>query len=462
MDKRRHVMQRSRQSTDMTQGCIWKQLLFFALPLLVGQIFQQLYNTIDSVVVGRYVGKEALAAVGATGNVVNSMIGFFSGLATGAGVVISQYFGARNQKKVHDSVHTAVAMTLLMAIFCTGAGMLLSRKVLEWMDTPDDVVSHAAAYLQIYFAGVSGLMLYNIGSGILRAVGDSRRPLYFLIFSACLNLGLDLLFVCGLGMGVEGVAYATIIAQFLSALLTFFVLCRSRECYRFALRDLKLDFGMLRQILRLGLPAGLQMGITSLSNVFVQSYINAFQSSCMAGWTSYNRLDTFAWLPMLALGMANTTFVGQNLGAGQLARAKKGTNIALVMSLVGTAAIVLPLMVFSDSALRIFNDDPEVLRYGKDFIRYISLFYIPFCFTQIYSGALRGAGDSVRPMVICLCSYVVFRQIYLFIGTRITSSHIFVGLSYPMGWLVSSIAMIVVYKRGTWERKLKIAPAETI
>ena len=454
-------MHRSRQSTDMTQGCIWKQLLLFALPLLVGQIFQQLYNTIDSVVVGRDVGKEALAAVGATGNVVNALINFFSGLATGAGVVISQYFGARDQKKVHDAVHTAVAMTLLMAVICTAVGMLISYKALEWMDTPEDVVGHAAAYLQIYFAGVSGLMLYNIGSGILRAVGDSRRPLYFLIFSACLNLALDLVFVCVLGMGVEGVAYATIIAQFLSALLTFFVLCRSQECYRFSLRDLKLDWSMLRQILKLGIPTGLQLGITALSNVFVQSYINAFQSSCMAGWTSYNRLDAFAWLPMLALGMANTTFVGQNLGAGQLERAKKGTRTALLMSLAGTAAIVLPLMLFSDAALRLFNDDPEVLRYGHDFVRYISLFYIPYCLTQIYSGALRGAGDSVRPMVICLSSFVVFRQIYLFVGTRFIDSHIFVGLSYPMGWVLSSTAMYIVYKRGTWEKKLKIAPAET-
>lgn len=445
-------MSKQRKSVDMTQGTIWKLLLSFAVPMLIGQIFQQLYSAVDSVVVGQFVGKEALAAVGSTGSVINALIGFFTGLAMGAGVVISQSFGAKDERGVHDAVHTALLLTLLASVFVTVLGVAATPTLLRWMETPEDVLGEAVTYLRIYFAGVAGLMFYNIGSGILRAVGDSRRPLYFLIFSASMNVVLDLLFVIAFRLGVAGVAYATILSQFLSALLTLFVLNRSRECYRFIPRDLRVHTHILRRVLTIGLPSGLQNSVVSFSNVFVQAYINAFQSSCMAGWASYNRLDAFAWLPMMCIGMANTTFVGQNLGAGNIDRAKKGTKTAVLLAYAGTAVIVAALMLFADDALKLFNSDAEVIRYGRMFILYMSPFYIPFCATQIYAGALRGAGASLPPMLITIFSFVIFRQAYLFIGTKFIEGPLFVGLSYPAGWLLSSAMMYIVYRRGAWEK----------
>lgn len=445
-------MSKDRKSVDMTQGTIWKLLLSFAVPMLIGQIFQQLYSAVDSVVVGRFVGKEALAAVGSTGSVINSLIGFFTGLAMGAGVVISQSFGAKDEKGVHDAVHTALLVTLLASVFVTALGVAATPTLLRWMETPQDVLGEAVTYLRIYFAGVAGLMFYNIGSGILRAVGDSRRPLYFLIFSATMNVILDLLFVIVFRLGVAGVAYATILSQFLSALLVLFVLSRSRESYRFVPRDLRIHGHILRRVLTIGVPSGLQNSVVSFSNVFVQAYINAFQSSCMAGWASYNRLDAFAWLPMMCIGMANTTFVGQNLGAGNIERAKRGTKTAVLLAYAGTAVIVAALMLFADDALKLFNSDPDVIRYGRMFILYMSPFYIPFCASQIYAGALRGAGNSLPPMLITISSFVIFRQAYLFIGTKFIEGPLFVGLSYPAGWLLSSTLMYIVYKRGAWEK----------
>lgn len=448
-------MAENKKSVDMTQGSIWRHLMTFAVPLLIGQIFQQLYNTVDSVVVGRFVGKQALAAVGATGNIINALIGFFSGLSMGAGVVISQCFGAKDKKGVHDAVHTAVLLTLAAAVFCTALGVLATDPLLRMMSTPEDVFSEASTYLRIYFGGIVGLMVYNIGAGILRAVGDSKRPLYFLIFSACTNVVLDLLFVIAFDMGVAGVAWATVISQLASAVLVLILLVRTQEDYKLRFSEMRIHGQVLRRVLKIGLPAGIQTSVISFSNVFVQAYINAFQSDCMAGWTSYNRLDAFAWLPMMCIGMANTTFVGQNLGAGNIARVKKGVRAGLVLSMSGTAIIVAFLMIFSDTALRLFNSDPEVLRYGRMFVLWMSPFYIPYCPTQIYSGALRGAGDGLSPMIITILSFVVFRQLYLLIGTKFISSPLFVGLSYPAGWLVASLCMALVYHSGRWERNVR-------
>lgn len=447
-------MAKNTMGVDMTRGSIWRQLVAFAIPMVIGQMFQMLYNTVDSVVVGQFVGKEALAAVGSTGSVINAVINFFVGLSGGAGVVISQYYGAHDDEGVSRAVHTTVLVTLIMAVFCTVLGMAMTDTILGWMDTPADVISDAADYLRIYFAGVAGVLLYNSGSGILRAVGDSKRPLYFLIFSAVLNLVLDLLFVCAFRMGVAGAAYATIISQALAALLTIVILLRSEESYRVEMRRLKMDVPVMRRIMAIGLPAGFQSGITALSNAFVQSYINAFQSACMAGWTAYNRLDAFAWLPMTCISTASTTFISQNLGAGNIRRAKKGASIALWLSMACTAVVVLLLMVFAEDALRLFNSDPEMLSYGKTFVLWLSPFYIIFCATQIYSGALRGAGDSVSPMVICIFSFVVCRQIYLYFITQWINLPVVVGLSFPVGWVLSATLMTLKYRFGGWEKRV--------
>ena len=445
----------NKKSVDMTQGNIWRHLLMFAVPMLIGQIFQQLYNTVDSVVVGQFVGKQALAAVGSTGSVINALIGFFSGLSMGAGVVISQCFGAKDKKGVHDAVHTAVLLTFVAAVFCTILGCVATDPLLRLMSTPEDVFPEASTYLRIYFGGIVGLMVYNIGAGILRAVGDSKRPLYFLILSACMNVVLDLLFVIVFKMGVAGVAWATVVSQVVSAVLILILLSRSQEDHKLIFRDLHIHGHVLSRVLKIGLPAAIQTSVVSFSNVFVQAYINAFQSDCMAGWSSYNRLDAFAWLPMMCIGMANTTFVGQNLGAGNLSRVKKGVRAGLVLSMTGTAIIVAFLMLFSDTALKLFNSDPEVLKYGRMFVLWMSPFYIPYCATQIYSGALRGAGDGLSPMIITISSFVVFRQLYLFIGTKFIDSALFVGLSYPAGWLVASLCMTLVYHSGRWEKNVR-------
>ena len=318
-----------RTDTDMTKGSVLGQLVAFSVPLLIGNIFQQLYNTVDSVVVGNFVGKEALAAVGSVGPVINMLIGFFNGFATGAGVVISRHYGARQRENVRTAVQTTIAMTILMSIVLSVLGVVLTPALLRMMQTPEEVLAHASEYLQIYFAGLSGLLLYNMGAGILRAVGDTRRPLYFLIFSAVTNTILDLLFVAVFHMGVAGVAIATILAQFASAALVLAVLTRTKGDYRIEWRAVRLEKNMLGSICALGLPSAVQLAVTAFSNIFVQSYINRFGADCMAGWTSYNKIDSFALLPITTISLAVTTFVGQNLGAGDHARAKKGTRDAV-------------------------------------------------------------------------------------------------------------------------------------
>lgn len=441
---------------DMTQGTIWKQLIYFAFPLLIGNLFQQLYNTVDSVVVGNFVSTEALAAVGSVTPIINMLVGFFSGLATGAGVVISQFFGAKNGPMLHKAVHTTLLMTVGLGVIFTFIGIFMTPLMLNLMSTPADVFDGAALYLRIYFGGVLGLMLYNMVSGILRAVGDSKRPLYFLILSSLLNVVLDLAFVLIFHWGIAGVAIATIIAQFISAFLLLVVLARSDEDYKLVLRDLKMDAEILKRIVRIGLPAGLQMAVTSFSNVFVQSYINRFGSACMAGWTSYSKIDQFVLLPMQSLSLSATTFVGQNLGAGNLSRAKKGTRVSMAISVAITAVLTVLLIAFSSQLLMLFNQDENVLYYGNIFIRYLAPFYVICCINQIFAGSLRGAGDATGPMIIMLLSFVVFRQIYLFVGSQFFDSIIFVGLGYPAGWLVCSVFMAIHYFRGRWEKDYQI------
>lgn len=441
-----------RKDTLMTEGVIWKQLTLFAVPLLIGNLFQQFYNLADSVVVGNFVGKEALAAVGSTGTIINTLIGFFLGLSMGGNVVISQYFGAKDDRGVHDAVHTTLFITLSLSVFFTIVGYFMVPNMLRLMSTPNDVFEEAKVYLQIYFIGILGLMVYNMGSGILRAVGNSRYPLYFLILSAALNIILDFVFVLLFKMGVAGVAYATIISQFISATLVIYVLSRVDGPYRIIFRDIRLDREMLKKIVRVGFPSALQLSLTSFSNVFVQSYINSFGSSCMAGWSVYGKIDQFGLLPMQSISLSITTFVGQNLGAGNVKRAKKGINIALLISIISTIFLLTPIMIFSRELVWLFNREESVIQYGSLFLRLISPFYLLVCVNQIYIGSLRGAGDTKAPMVIMLSSFVLFRQIYLFIVSRTIGTIIMVALGYPFGWLLCSIAIYLYYRKTHWER----------
>ena len=439
-----------RTDQSMTEGSIFGHLLRFSLPLLLGNFCQQLYNTVDSIVVGNFVGKEALAAVGTVNPIINTLIGLFLGLSTGVSVVIAQAYGARDEAGVRRAVQTSVLLILVLSVLSTAVGVAMVGPMLRLMQAPDDVFGLAETYLGIYFAGVSGLMIYNLGSGILRAVGDARRPLYFLLFSAGVNTALDLLFVAVFDWGVAGAAIATVAAQALSAVLVLVVLTRTEGSYRIVWRGMRMDGTILRAIFRVGIPSALQLAITSFSNVFVQSYVDRFDSSCMAGWATYAKLDSFATLPMLTLSVAATTFVGQNVGAGDWARARQGTRCAHWMGLVSTAAIVAPLMIWAGPLCTLFGRDAEMLRYGVWFVRVISPFYVLGTYNQVCAGALRGAGDGRGPMLVMLFSFVAFRQVYLYVTWQCFGTLLPVTLGYPVGWLVCTVLLTVYYHRGHW------------
>ena len=398
-----------RRDVDMTEGNIIRHLVMFALPLLIGNIFQQLYNTVDTWVVGNYVSNEAFSAVGTVGPVINTLIGFFTGLSSGAGAVISQYYGAKKYDKVSEAVHTSIVMTLVLGVVFTAVGVLITPAMLGFMKTPAEVMPESRAYLTIYFSGVIGLMIYNIGAGILRAVGDSSRPFYFLV--------------------------------------VFITLLRTDTCIKLIPKKLRVNFEVLGKIVGIGIPAALQLAVTSFSNVFVQSYINYFGPDCMSGWTAYSKIDQLALLPMQSLSLAATTFVAQNVGKNDEARAKKGATSAVLMSIVITVVLMIPVMIFAPPLVAFFNDKPEVVSYGTTILRLQSPFYVLCCVNQIYAGVLRGSGKSRVPMVTMLFSFVVFRQIYLYIMANYISNEIIpIALAYPAGWLMASILITIYYK----------------
>lgn len=438
---------------DMTSGSILGQIILFSLPLMLGNIFQMMYNTVDSVVVGNFVGKEALAAVGSTTMIVNMLVFFFNGFSVGAGVVIAQHFGARDMDRLHSAVETTMAVTFVMCALFTAIGIFSVRPMLRLMSTPDDVFEDAVTYLTIYFWGFTGLLIYNIGSGILRAVGDTTRPLMFLILTSLLNIVLDLLFVIGLKAGIAGVAWATILSQFISAALTLKLLTGTREIYRLVWKDLSIELPVLRHIFAVGLPAGIQSVITAFSNVFVQSYVNHFGSSCMAGWSCYNKLDQFIMLPMSSTAMAATTFVSQNIGAKQYERANKGTWATILLSVGITLAIAVVLVIFAAPAVGLFTKDASVIEFGVLFLRANTFFLLFNCVNHTLAGALRGRGDSRGPMFIMLGTFVAIRQVYLFVVTRfVANTPLLVGFGYPVGWMCCC-AIEVTYFFLKWGRK---------
>ena len=436
-----------KRDVDMTEGSIVRHIISFALPLLMGNLFQQLYNTVDTWVVGNFASNEAYSAVGTVGPIINMLIGFFLGLSSGAGVVISQYYGAGRQDKVHDTVHTAILMTLILGIFLTGVGLVMTPTMLTLIKMPPSVVPEATTYLSIYFSGLMGLMLYNIGAGILRAVGDSQRPFLYLVVCALVNTVLDLVFVLAFRMGVAGVALATILSQGTSAVLVILALLRSDNCIKLRLQELKLHWDMLKKIIKVGIPAAIQMAITAFSNIFVQSYINFFGEDCMSGWTTYAKVDQLLFLPMQSIALASTTFVGQNLGKGLVDRAKRGVRVSAITAVCTTVILCIPVMLFAPSIVAFFNAKPEVIEYGTLLLRWMSPFFVLCCFNQIYASALRGAGNTKAPMIIMLVSFVAFRQVYLFAMSHICNEIIPMAMSYPAGWLLCSTLTLVYYHK---------------
>ncbi len=442
-----------KQDIDLTQGVIWKQIVRFAIPLLIGNIFQILYNTVDTLIVGNFVNKQALGAVGMMGAPINALVSFFIGIANGATVVISNFFGAKDDDGVSKAVQTTITLSLIASVLCTLIGICAVPLLIQMMKTPLDMQDYAKEYLTVYFTGISGLMIYNIGAGIMRAVGDSRRPLYFLIVSALMNTALDLLFVLAFKWEVVGVALATIISQAVSAVLVMVVLTRSHTSYRILWRRLRIHVPIFRRVIRIGLPAAIQATITSISNVFVQSYINAFGSGCAAGWTVYGKIDQYALLPINSLSISATTFVGQNIGAKDIKRAKTGMRTTLLMAFVCCVIVGIPLLTLSRFLVGFFNRDAEVLYYGSTFLKMMSPFYFLCAVNQMLAGSLRGAGISTAPMAIMLVSFVAFRQLYLFVCSSIFNSIYVVSLAYPMGWLLCSLLMVIYYKKSNWEKK---------
>ncbi|WP_026528774.1 MATE family efflux transporter [Butyrivibrio sp. VCD2006] len=431
---------------DMTEGSIIGQIIMFSLPLMLGNIFQMLYNTVDSIVVGNFVGKEALAAVGSTTMIINMLVFFFNGFSIGAGVLISRYFGGKDLKGLHRAVETTLATTFIFCVLFTIIGIAGVKPMLQFMATPADVFDDATVYLRIYFMGFSGLLIYNMGSGILRAVGDTRRPLMFLIMTSIVNTILDLVFVIGFKLGIAGVAFATIISQMISAILILFLLTTTQDIYKFTWSDIGIDPGILKMIFAVGLPAGVQSVITAFSNVFVQSYINHFGSSCMAGWSCYNKLDAFILLPMSSMAMAATTFVSQNIGAGKVKRAEDGTRITVIAATCITFIIAVFLYIFSSPAIRMFSSDQSVIEFGSLFIHTNVFFLTANCVNHTLAGALRGRGDSKGPMIIMIMNFVVIRQIYLFVLTNyFVNTPKWVGFGYPIGWVCCCITEVIYY-----------------
>ena len=438
-------------SGDITQGVIWKQLLAFFFPLWFGTFFQQLYNTVDTVVVGRFVGKTALAAVGSTGVVVNLTVGVFTGLASGAVVIIAQHYGARRGPEVFRSVHTAMLLSLLLGAFFMAAGFLLTPWSLRAMGTTEEALPGAILYQRIYFLGMIPNVVYNMGTGVLRAVGDARRPLYFLIAASLCNIVLDLVLVVGFGLAVLGVALATVLSQLLSAVLVVLSLMRSQgQAYQLFPRQLRLYGAPLKDAMRVGVPAALQSVMYSASNIVIQAAINSFGTDAVAAWTAYGKMDVIFWMSINTMALAITTFAGQNYGAGQYDRLKKGVRVSVGMSAGFTVLLSTAMTVFARPILSIFSPDPDVLEIGVAMVRFLAPCYITYILVELLPGAIRGAGRSMVPMLISVFGVCVLRLVWLF--TVVPAHHTIeaVELSYPITWAVTSAAVLIYYRWGHW------------
>ena len=404
----------------------------------------------DSVVVGNYIGAQALAAVGSSAPVINLLVSFFMGLAVGAGVIISRYFGARKKEELHIAVHTSLALTFAAGLVMTLIGVLISPYVLQWVGTPSDVMESSVLYLRIYFLGILSVMVYNMGSGILRAVGDSRNPLYFLIVSSVTNIILDMLFVIVFHMGIAGVGWATLIAQTISAVLTMLLLMRTKEEYQVKLKHIRFHKHMLYEIVRLGLPSGLQNAIVSFSNVIVQSNINAFGSLAMAGCGSYTKIDGFAILPVMSYSMALTTFTGQNMGAKKYDRVKQGAKTGILMSVITIVCISALLLMLGPNVLAIFSSDPTVINYGLYMMHVLAPGYIFLAISHAFNGIIRGAGITTVPMIVMVTCWCGLRMAWILTSVPLFHDIGVVFMGWPLTWIASALWLFLYYRKGKW------------
>ncbi len=431
---------------QITEGVIWKQLLIFFFPIMLGTLFQQLYNTADAVVVGRFVGTKALAAVGgSTGQITNLIVNFFVALASGATVIIARYYGAKNKKDLNDTLHTAAALSIVGGILTTIAGIALAPVLLEMMKTPADVMPDSVTYLRIYFAGIIFVFIYNVGSAILRAVGDSTRPLYFLIVCCFINIFLDILLVVGFNMGVAGAAIATVISQVVSAILIIHALIKSTDMYRLEPKKIRFHKFLLVSIITIGLPAGIQSIMYNISNIIIQTSLNDLGTDTMAAYTAFGKIDAIYWMISGAFSVSIITFIGQNYGAGKYDRMKKSVKVCLLLDFIASLLVSALLLFLGQYLLQLFTTDPEVIRIGMEIIRIIAPSYVLFIFIEILSSALRGMGNVLVPMIMTCTGVCILRILWIFLAVPHWPGVQSILMSYPISWGLTAVLFIVYY-----------------
>ena len=446
-------MERRLARQQITEGVIWKQLLSFFFPILLGTFFQQMYNTVDTVIVGRFVGTQALAAVGSTGALISLLNGFFMGLSSGATVLVSQFFGANDRKGVQNALHTGIGLSLILGLLITFLGIFAGPVILRLTKTPESCLADATLYTRIYFSGAVASMIYNMGAGILRAMGDSRRPMLFLVVTCFANIILDIVCVVFLKMGVAGAAVATVFSQFISAVLVLLVLKRLPEDIRFRLPKVRLQGNLLKRILYVGVPAGLQFVTFDLANLLIQSGINSFGAATVAAFTAYGKADALTWMVSGAFGVAITTFVGQNFGAQKYDRIRKSVWTCLAMSMTFMVTLSATVVGLRHPILGIFSTDPEVVALGA----YVMLWTVPFNAmfmpVEVFAGAMRGTGYSLVPTAITSICVCLFRVLWLLTVVSRFHTMEMLLLCYPISWFLASGVFLITYLRGNWLRK---------
>ena len=434
-------------AVDMTKGSVLPHIISFAIPFFFGNLFQQLYNTADCMIVGKFLGRDSLAALGASTQFVFTLIGFFNGFATGAYVVISQAFGAKNVARLQKAIHTSVLAGFFIGIFISILGIFISPLVLHLIKVPESVFSMADSYLRIYFFGMVFLLLYNITFSVLRGLGDSRRPLYFLIFSSVVNIVLDLIFILVLNWGIKGAAWATVLSEAVSIIPAFYVLMKSDDVFKLRIKKLRIDSCILKEILRIGLPGAFSSSITAFSNTFLQKYVNAFGASCAAGWVVFSRFDQLAIMPMNAIVFAAMAFVSQNYEARKNERIYLGIQNSLKTVFVFISFLSVIMFIFARALTCLFISDEESVNFGVLFIRYTAPFYVLCGTSMLYCQILRGLSEPIIPMAVTFAGFVAFRQIFIFTTSHFFKSFAILALTYPLAWPITSLIMILYFKR---------------
>lgn len=438
------------KSTVMTKGSIWRQIIRFSIPLILGNLFQQLYNTVDSIIVGNYIGSEALAAVGSSGSLINLLLAFCIGASAGAGVIISQFYGAGDAKGMKTAVHTTLAISVLSGIAMTGIGILVTPVMLKWMGTPGEVLPQSVLYMRIFFGGILFSVIYNFAAGILNAVGNSRKALQYLIIAAGSNVILDWVFVVIFHMGVEGVALATDISQFLSFLFIMHFMVRSKDLFRVHLRDVKIDPRMAARIIQVGIPTGVQNMVISFSNVIIQSSVNSFGATLMAAFAAYVKIDGFNILPVMSFSMAATTFTGQNVGAGKYDRVRKGMWVSIGMGVVYTFVTMVLLLTFGKQIVGVFVEDAEVISLGVYILKFFCPFYFILAIMHILAGTVRGTGKTLPPMFIIIFALCIYRVIWINLTVPVFRDMKWIFMAYPISWTIGAVLMILYAWKAQW------------